>query len=61
MMFGFYHSTSKAPRGARGLSRLCVGDVHGRLDLLDQLLDEIHADIAPAVRRARRCWCSSAT
>jgi serine/threonine protein phosphatase 1 len=45
-MFGFNHSASKAPRGPRGQRAYVVGDVHGRLDLLDQLLDDIHRDIA---------------
>jgi serine/threonine protein phosphatase 1 len=46
LMFGLTHSTSKAPRGPRGQRAYVVGDVHGRLDLLDQLLAEIHRDIA---------------
>jgi len=45
-MFGFNHSASKAPRGPRGQRAYVVGDVHGRLDLLDQLLADIHRDIA---------------
>ena len=45
-MFGFNHSASKAPRGPRGQRAYVVGDVHGRFDLLDQLLDDIHRDIA---------------
>ena len=35
-----------APRGAEGYRAYAVGDVHGRLDLLDQLLAKIEADIA---------------
>jgi Calcineurin-like phosphoesterase len=33
------------PRGARGLRAYVVGDIHGRLDLLDELLAKIHADL----------------
>ncbi len=39
-----------APRGAEGYRAYAVGDVHGRLDLLDQLLAKIEADIS--ARRA---------
>jgi serine/threonine protein phosphatase 1 len=35
-----------SPRGADGYRAYGVGDVHGRLDLLDQLLAKIEADIA---------------
>jgi serine/threonine protein phosphatase 1 len=42
-------SGSAAPRGPKGQRAYVVGDIHGRLDLLDQLVDEIHRDIA--VRR----------
>lgn len=43
-MFGQQHLD--APEGARDRRAYVVGDVHGRLDLLDQLIDKIHADIA---------------
>jgi serine/threonine protein phosphatase 1 len=33
------------PRGPSGQRAYVVGDVHGRLDLLDQLLDQIHRDL----------------
>jgi serine/threonine protein phosphatase 1 len=33
------------PRGAQGLRAYVVGDIHGRLDLLDELLGKIHADL----------------
>jgi calcineurin-like phosphoesterase family protein len=33
------------PRGPKGCRAYVVGDVHGRLDLLDRLLDDIHAEI----------------
>jgi Calcineurin-like phosphoesterase len=36
----------KAPRGKPGARAYAVGDVHGRLDLLDDLLSRIEADIA---------------
>ena len=45
-MFGWSKSASKAPRGPKGQRAYVVGDVHGRLDLLDRLLDEIHRDLA---------------
>jgi serine/threonine protein phosphatase 1 len=35
-----------APRGPEGYRAYAVGDVHGRLDLLDRLLAAIEADIA---------------
>jgi serine/threonine protein phosphatase 1 len=34
------------PRGVEGYRAFAVGDVHGRLDLLDQLLAKIEAEIA---------------
>jgi serine/threonine protein phosphatase 1 len=37
------------PRGPDGYRAYAVGDVHGRLDLLDQLLSAIEADIAARV------------
>lgn len=45
-MFGLSSSANKGPRGPKGQRAYVVGDVHGRLDLLDELLDEIHRDIA---------------
>ena len=45
-MFGLTNSANKGPRGPKGHRAYVVGDVHGRLDLLDELLDEIHRDIA---------------
>ena len=43
-MFG-RSSSSGTPRGPKGRRAYVVGDVHGRLDLLDRLLDDIHAEI----------------
>lgn len=43
-MFGQRHLDE--PAGAGDRRAYVVGDVHGRLDLLDQLLDRIHADMA---------------
>ena len=43
-MFG-RSSSSSTPRGPKGRRAYVVGDVHGRLDLLDRLLDNIHAEI----------------
>ena len=44
-MFMFSRKDSQSPAGARGYRAYVVGDVHGRLDLLDALLDKIHADM----------------
>jgi serine/threonine protein phosphatase 1 len=44
-MFGGL-SARPAPHGAEGYRAYAVGDIHGRLDLLDQLLARIEADIA---------------
>jgi len=38
-------SQSATPRGPTGQRAYVVGDVHGRLDLLEQLLDQIHRDL----------------
>ena len=43
-MFGSRHLDE--PAGASGRRAYVVGDIHGRLDLLDELLDKIHADMA---------------
>ena len=45
-MFSFAPRRQSGPAGARGWRAYAVGDIHGRLDLLDQLLDKIHDDIA---------------
>ena len=38
-------SRSDVPRGPHGQRAYVVGDVHGRLDLLDQLIAQIHTDL----------------
>ncbi len=50
-MFGTFSATP-SPHGAEGHRAYAVGDVHGRLDLLDQMLAKIEADIA-ARRQSR--------
>lgn len=44
-MFGFMAKKKSGPAGARGYRAYVVGDIHGRLDLLDALLDKIHAEL----------------
>ncbi len=39
-------SAKPSPRGAEGYRAYAVGDVHGRLDLLEEMLAKIEADIA---------------
>ncbi|NYZ15135.1 serine/threonine protein phosphatase [Azospirillum sp. RWY-5-1] len=56
MVFGFARWQKAEPAAAavpRGVRVYAVGDVHGRLDLLDQLLDRIEADARTAGDRAR--------
>lgn len=45
-MFNFAPRRQSGPAGPRGWRAYGIGDIHGRLDLLEQLLDKIHADIA---------------
>ncbi|MGF1549997.1 MAG: metallophosphoesterase [Sphingomonadaceae bacterium] len=42
---------SARPRGKAGARAYAIGDIHGRLDLLDDLLARIEADIAGRERR----------
>ena len=51
-MVFFRSTTTKAPAGPRGHRAYVVGDVHGRLDLLDRLLEQIEEDLT--ARPARR-------
>lgn len=44
-MFNFSPRRQQFPAGARGHRAYVVGDIHGRLDLLDQLLQSIHEDL----------------
>jgi serine/threonine protein phosphatase 1 len=43
-MFGSRNRDKPAPRTPRGYRAYAVGDIHGRLDLLDQLLAQIERD-----------------
>ena len=51
MFSGLFSDESESHVGASGSRAYAIGDVHGRLDLLDQLLDRIRIDCA---RRAPR-------
>jgi serine/threonine protein phosphatase 1 len=44
-MFNFAPRRQSGPAGARGWRAYVVGDLHGRLDLLELLLEKIHDDI----------------
>ena len=44
-MFNFAPRRETGPAGARGWRAYGIGDIHGRLDLLDELLGKIHQDI----------------
>ena len=44
-MFRKSHRPNHLPEGARGHRAYVVGDIHGRLDLLDDLLGRIHDDL----------------
>jgi serine/threonine protein phosphatase 1 len=45
-IFSFMQANDQGPTAARGYRAYVVGDIHGRLDLLDRLLAEIKRDIA---------------
>ena len=45
-MFNLSAGRHQGPRGAAGWRAYAIGDVHGRLDLLEQLLERIEADLA---------------
>jgi serine/threonine protein phosphatase 1 len=44
-MFNFARKKKTGPAGARGYRAYVVGDIHGRLDLLDWLLEKIHGEL----------------
>jgi serine/threonine protein phosphatase 1 len=44
-MLRFSPKSAKEPRGAKGYRAYVVGDIHGRLDLLEELLAKIHAEL----------------
>lgn len=44
-MLGFSSRRQNEPTGARGYRAYVIGDVHGRLDLLEELLAKIHAEL----------------
>jgi serine/threonine protein phosphatase 1 len=44
-MFDFAPRCSSGPAGPRGWRAYVVGDIHGRLDLLDELLGKIHDEL----------------
>ena len=44
-MFNFSPRRSAQPAGARAQRAYAIGDIHGRLDLLDAVLERIHADL----------------
>src|SRR5262245_23622828 len=44
-MLGWRKKSQRAPRTPRGYRAYAVGDVHGRLDLLNQLLAAIDQDV----------------
>lgn len=45
-MSSWRNKKSGPPRAPKGYRAYAVGDVHGRLDLLDQLLEQIEQDVA---------------
>ena len=45
-IFNFMRTSEAGPAGAKGYRAYVVGDIHGRLDLLDTLLAEIHQELA---------------
>lgn len=52
-MFAFSPRPAQSPRGARGHRAYVVGDIHGRLDLLNEMIARIEADlVARPVRKS---------
>lgn len=52
-MLGFFNGERSGSRGLAGRRAYAVGDIHGRLDLLDELLAKIERDLASSKRRTR--------
>jgi serine/threonine protein phosphatase 1 len=50
-MIGWSKKQKGPPRTPRGRRAYAIGDVHGRLDLLEQLLDAIERDVADRPQR----------
>lgn len=50
-MFGLFKPKTRGPQTPRGRRAYAVGDVHGRLDLLDALLNQIERDVASRPKR----------
>jgi serine/threonine protein phosphatase 1 len=44
-MFEFASRRQEGPSGPKGWRAYAIGDIHGRLDLLNELLDKIHRDL----------------
>src|ERR1700745_2357386 len=44
-MLGFSSRPRSEPAGALGYRAYVIGDIHGRLDLLEDLLAKIHAEL----------------
>ena len=44
-MFNFSRGEGTQAKGARGYRAYVVGDIHGRLDLLEDLLAKVHAEL----------------
>src|SRR5579872_1676969 len=44
-MLGFFSRSPSVAVGAKGYRAYVVGDIHGRLDLLEDLLAKIHAEL----------------
>jgi len=44
-MFNFSPRREQGPAGARGYRAYAVGDIHGRVDLVEHVLAKIHADL----------------
>src|SRR3954468_24021192 len=51
LSFGLLGGGDEGPRGKEGARAYAIGDIHGRLDLLDALIARIEADIAARPRR----------